>query len=215
MGTIVTIMSTNVFSDNLSITLFGKTRRSVLSLLYAHADESFYVRQIARNAGAGMGSVQRELQSLYSAGIINRTVSGRQVYYKANRECPVFSELKSLIIKTAGVADMLKAALAPLADKMRAAFIYGSIAGGTEKRESDVDIMVVGDVTFAEIVSVLQKAQKAIGREINPSVYPAAEFKAKIAAEHHFLKSVLKTDSIFLIGDKRELERLAQKRLAD
>jgi len=208
-------MSTSVFSDNLSTTLFGKTRRAVLSLLYTHADESFYLRQIARSAGAGLGAVQHELQSLHRVGIITRASSGRQVYYKANTQCPVFTELKALIIKTAGAGSVLKTALAPLADRISVAFIYGSVAAGSEKRESDIDIMVIGKATFAEVVAALQNAQQTLGREINPSVYPAVEFKEKVAADHHFLKTVLTTSIIFLIGDKRELARLAKKRLAD
>ena len=214
-STIVPNMSTFAFSDNLSVTLFGKTRRAVLSLLYTHADESFYLRQIARSAAAGLGSVQRELQSLHSVGIITRTASGRQVYYKANTQCPVFAELKTLIMKTAGAGDVLKTALAPLADRITVAFIYGSVAAGTEKRESDIDIMVVGKLTFAEVVTALQKAQQTLGREINPSVYPEAEFKAKLATDNHFLKSVVNTPILFLVGGKRELARLAKKRLAD
>jgi len=208
-------MSTNAFSDNLSATLFGKTRRAVLSLLYTHADESFYLRQIARSAGAGLGAVQREMQSLHSVGIITRTSSGRQVYYKANTDCPVFAELKALIIKTAGAGDVLKTALAPLADRISVAFIYGSLAAGTETRASDIDVMVVGKATFAEVVAALQTAQQTLGREINPSVYPEAEFKAKLASDNHFLKSVVKTSLLFLMGGKRELARLAKKRLAD
>ncbi|MBN2107901.1 MAG: nucleotidyltransferase domain-containing protein [Deltaproteobacteria bacterium] len=208
-------MNTNIFPDTLSATLFGKTRRAVLSLLYTHADESFYLREITRSAGAGLGAVQRELQSLYRAGIVTRAVSGRQVYYKANTQCPVFSELKALILKTAGAGDVLKTALAPLADRITIAFIYGSVAAGTENRESDIDLMVVGRATFAEIVAVVQKAQQVLGREVNPSVYPEAEFKAKLASDNHFLTSVVKTTLLFLIGGKRELARLAKKRLAD
>jgi predicted nucleotidyltransferase len=208
-------MGTRDFPDNLSNTLFGKTRMAVLSLLYTHADESFYLRQIARSVEAGLGAVQRELQSLYSVGIITRTSSGRQVYYKANTRCPVFAELKALIIKTAGAADVLKTALTPLSDLISVAFIYGSVAAGTEKRGSDIDVMVVGKATFTEVVAALQKAQQTLGREINPSVYPEAEFKAKLAADNHFLKSLMHTQLLFLIGGKRELERLAKKRLAD
>ena len=102
-------------------------------------------------------------------------------------------------------------ALAPLAERVRAAFIYGSIARGTERRVSDVVIMVIGDVSFAETAEALGRAQEAIGREINPSVYPPGEFRTKLAAKHHFLRSVLKGEKIFLIGDERELARLAKQ----
>ena len=200
--------------NNLSAALFGKTRRAVLSLLYGHADEAFYIRHIVRVAGAGHGAVQRELRQLSNAGVIQRTVMGRQVYYQANQKCPVFTELKSLIIKTAGIGDILKDALAPLVDRINVAFIYGSMAQGKESKGSDVDIMVVGNVTFGDIVGRFGPAQEMLGREINPTVYPLAEFQSKVAAGHHFLKEVLAKDKVYLIGDEHELERVAGEWLA-
>ena len=212
-GTIVPIMGA-VPDNNLSAALFGKTRRVVLSLLYGHADEAFYIRYIVRVAGAGHGAVQRELRQLSNAGVIQRTVRGRQVYYQANQKCPVFTELKSLIIKTAGIGDILKDALAPLVDRINVAFIYGSMAQGKESKGSDVDIMVVGNVTFGDIVGRFGPAQEMLGREINPTVYPLAEFQSKVAAGHHFLKEVLAKDKVYLIGDEHELERVAGEWLA-
>lgn len=208
-------MSTTPESDTLAASLFGKTRRAVLSLLYSHADEAFYLRQLARVTEVGLGAVQREVKRLSDSGIIRRTVRGRQVYYQANPDCPIFAELKSLMVKTAGVGDVLRTALAPLADRINVAFIHGSYTRGEERRGSDVDIMVVGDVTFAEVVSALGPAQETLGREINPTVYPPAEFRSKLAARHHFLKTVLRGAKVSLIGDERELARLAKKRLAD
>jgi len=207
-------MSTTPETDYLSKTLFSKTRRAVLSLLYSHVDDAYYVRQIVRAAGVGLGAVQRELKQLSDAGIIHRMVRGHQVYYQANPQCPVFAELKNLVVKTVGVGAVLQAALTPLGDRIDVAFIYGSIARSEEHRDSDVDVLVVGKVTFAEIVSSLSEAQKAIGREINPTVYPPAEFRSKLAAGHHFLNAVLKGPVFFLIGGKRELARLAKKPLA-
>jgi predicted nucleotidyltransferase len=213
-GTIVPKMSTLPDTDNLSKTLFSKTRRAVLSLLYSHVDDAFYLRQIARAAEVGLGAVQRELKQLSDAGIIQRIVRGRQVYYQANPRCPVFAELKKLVVKTVGVGAALQAALAPLADRIDLAVIYGSIARSEEHRDSDVDVLVVGKVTFAEIVSSFSEAQKTIGREINPTVYPPSEFRSKLAAGHHFLNTVLRGPMLFLIGDKRELARLAKKPVA-
>jgi len=213
-GTIVPIMSTLSESDNLSRTLFSKTRRAVFSLLYGHVDDAFYLREIVRAAGVGLGGVQRELKQLSDAGIIQRIVRGHQVYYQANPRCPVFAELKSLVVKTVGVGAALQAALAPLGGRIHVAFIYGSMARSEEHRESDVDLLVVGKATFTEIVSALSEAQKTIGREINPTVYPPAEFRSKVAAGHHFLSTVLRGPMFFLIGDKRELARLAKKPLA-
>jgi len=213
-GTIVPEMSTAPYKEDISQTLFGKTRRAVLSLLYSHVDEAFYLRQIVRVAGVGLGAVQRELKLLSDAEIIQRIVRGRQVYYQANPQCPVFEELKALVIKTVGIAAIVQAALAPLADRIRIAGIYGSIARSEEHRGSDVDLLVVGKVTFAEIVSALDQAQKTINREINPTVYPVDEFQSKLSAGHHFLSTIVEKPIFFLFGDKRELARLAKKRLA-
>lgn len=208
--TIVSNMSTMFKTDSLSATLFGKTRRAVLALLYSHIDESFYVRQIARTAGVGLGAVQRELKKLFEAGIIRRTVHGRQVYYQANQQCPVYTELKSLVVKTVGVGDVLRAALVPLSDRINVAFVFGSMVGGGERSSSDADVMVVGNVTFAEVVSVLSRAQETVRREINPIVYPPEEFRFKLAADHHFLKKVLEGSKFFLIGDEHELAKLVE-----
>ena len=213
-GTIVPEMSTAPYKEDISQTLFGKTRRAVLSLLYSHVDEAFYLRQIVRVAGVGLGAVQRELKLLSDAEIIQRIVRGRQVYYQANPQCPVFGELKALVIKTVGIAAIVQVALAPLADRIRIAGIYGSIARSEEHRGSDVDLLVVGKVTFAEIVSALDQAQKTINREINPTVYPVDEFQSKLSAGHHFLSTIVEKPMFFLFGDKRELARLAKKRLA-
>ena len=190
--------------------LFGKTRQALLALLYTRADEAHLQEQLIQFAALGRGSVQRELEFLTRAGIVRRSLRGRQVYFQANPDCPIYSELRSLIVKTSGVADVLRVALGPLAERINAAFIYGSVARGDEKRSSDVDVMVIGEVSFAETTGALGSTQEALGREVNPSVYPAAEFRRKLLARHHFLTSLLKSEKIFLIGDQRELARLAK-----
>jgi len=202
-------------SSPVSGALFGRTRRAVLGWLYVHPDESFYLRELARHTGAGLGAVQREVKRLAGAGVIRRTVRGREVYYQANGQCPVFAELKNLMAKTSGIAEVLRAALAPLEPRIRVAFIYGSFARGAGRQGSDVDLMVVGRVSFAETVRTLGRAQAFLGREVNPSVYPPREWRAKLAAGHHFLTALLQEKKVFLMGDQRELERLAEKGLAE
>ena len=189
--------------------LFDKTRRNLLALLFTHADQAYYLRELARQTGSGMGAVQREVRKLSEAGILRREVRGRQVYYQANPDCPVFAELKGLVVKTLGVADVLRAALRPLSGRVRVALVYGSFARGREKSGSDVDLMVVGEAGFAEVVAALSPAQEALGREINPSVYPVAEFRAKVAAGHYFLKRVLQGPRVWVVGSESELARLA------
>lgn len=202
-------MKTGTGNESLSSILFTKTRRAVLSLLYGHADESFYLRQIVRITGAGLGPVQRELKVLADAGIVHRSVQGHQVYFQANRDSPIFTELKSLIAKTTGLVETLQSALAPIADRIIVALVYGSIAKGEENQRSDVDLLIVGDVAFAEVVKSLRSAQETLGREINPTVYPADEFRSKIAGGHYFIRDILDGPKLFVAGDENELKRLA------
>jgi predicted nucleotidyltransferase len=211
MGILLPMVGSHTVSSGGSPSLFSKTRQALLELLYARADEEHLQESLIQLAGLGRGTVQRELEFLARAGVVRRTVRGRQVYFQANSESPIYAELRGLVVKTGGVADALRAALAPLAERIRVAFIYGSVAKGQERRASDVDVMVIGEVSFAETSEALGGAQKSIGREVNPSVYAPADFRAKLAAKHHFLRSVLKSEKIFLIGDDRELARLAKK----
>jgi predicted nucleotidyltransferase len=192
----------------LSNVLFGQSRRSILALLYGHADQEFYLRDLARKAGTALGATQRELKQLADVGIVRRFERGHQVFYQANRDNPIFAELRSILTKTAGMHDVLKEALVPLADHIRLAFVYGSVARQEERASSDVDVMVVGDAGFKEVVSVLSETENRLGREINPTVFSAEEFRAKRKAKNHFLSTVLRQKKLFLMGDERELARL-------
>jgi predicted nucleotidyltransferase len=202
-------------SDPIGTALFGATRQAVLRLVLGHTDQRFYQRQIIRSIRLGSGTVQRELERLVGAGILTRTLEGRQTYFQANRDCPVFHELHGLIRKTFGVAQVLQGGLTALAAKVQLAFIYGSIATGAETTGSDVDVMVVGErVSMDDVVSALAGAQRDLGREVNPSVYRTEEFCRRLAQGQHFLSSVVSGPKIFLIGDENELARLAQIRMA-
>jgi uncharacterized protein len=142
LGTIAPMLGTTESADKLASVLFGKAQQAVLGLLFGRPGESFYVREIVRATRVGQGAVQRELQRLAEAGIIDRVVRGRQVFYQANRRCPIFAELQGLVVKTAGVADVLRAALAPLVDRIVVAFVFGSFASGEPRKTSDVDVLV-------------------------------------------------------------------------
>jgi predicted nucleotidyltransferase len=200
--------------DHPATVLFGKTRRAVLALLYGHPSETYYLREIARISGTGLGAAQREMAQLTAAGIIVRRVSGRQVYFQANPKSSIFADLRNIVVKTFGVADLLRSALDGLADRVRVAFVYGSVARGQENESSDVDVMVIGAATFSEIVSALAPCQEKLGREINPTVYPVQEFRSRLSQKHPFLREVLRQNKLFLIGNQRELSRLAKERLA-
>jgi len=158
--------------------------------------------------------IRLSIAGLEKMGIKVCQKEGRQKYYQANAECAIFKELRGLALKTTGVADVLRGVLAPLAKRIRVAFIYGSLALGEECAASDVDILVIGNVKFADVVSVLGPVQDTLGREVNPAVYPPNEFRSKLAEGHHFLKTVMNGNRVFLIGDERELARLAGKSVA-
>jgi len=186
----------------------------VLSLLYGRPEQRFYLRQIVRETGASLGAAQRELETLLRGGIIERTTEGRQVYFAANAASPIFNELRSIVLKTAGVVDVIRECLRPLAGRVRAAFVFGSVARGTLRTGSDVDLMVVGDASFSEVATAIAPAQERIGRDVNATLYTPAEFRTKAESGHHFLSTVLKQPRLFAIGGPDELERLAEERMA-
>lgn len=200
--------------DLLCSGLFGKTRQVVLALLYGRPDSSFYTKQVLDAVKIGRGTVQRELKNLTDTGIIIREVQGRQVYYRANAQCPIFNELKSIVRKTFGVADVLRQSLAPKADKVRVAFIFGSVARSADDRRSDIDLLVVGNITFGEVVDLISTAEGTLNRELNPVVYTLSEFNKRLSENHYFISDILSGEKIFIVGDENELQALVGKRLA-
>lgn len=192
--------------------LFGRSMRAILGLLFVQPERWFYLREIARAAGTSPSSLQRELAGLAESGLVEREARGNQVHFRANRGSPVFGEIHGLARKTFGVADVLREALAPLRRDIRAAFIYGSLARGEARPESDVDVMVVGTASFADVVERLQPAEPALGRSVNPTVYPPVEFSRKASAGEGFVSEVLAQPKIFLVGEETELRDLAEGR---
>lgn len=195
--------------------LFGRARRLLLGWLLGRPDEEFFLRQLVRQTGLSPGSVQRELNDLVGAGLVSRREDGRQVYFRADRSSPVFPELQSLFVKTAGLGDVLRQALAPLADRIAVAFVYGSAARGELRNDSDIDLFVVGDVTFGEVVDVLGEPQRALRRDINPTVHSPAEFYDRVVNRQHFVTSVLKTKLIFVMGGPDDLEAVGTGQQVD
>jgi len=191
--------------------LFGRTRSALLAALFGNTDQSFYLRQLAREVGSGHGALQRELKRLEELGLVVRRAQGNQVLYQANPQSPIFPEMRSLVTKTIGINATIRSALARLEPNIRISFVYGSMARQQERADSDVDLMVVGNVTFSEVVSALRPSQKAVGREINPTVFSIPEFRSKLSAGNHFLHGVMKDKKIFVIGTPRELAKLAAK----
>lgn len=188
--------------------LFPKARRDLLAVFLLHPGQTFHLRDLARRLKTGHGVVQRELAQLVRARILASKREGQRVLYQANADSYIFPELQRLIEKTLGPTGQIHEALAPLASKIQAAFIYGSIAARTAKESSDVDLVVIGDSTFEDVTEVLSSVQSTLQREINPTIYPVKEFQSKVARGNVFLKTVLQGPKDFVIGDPHVLESL-------
>jgi len=195
-------------ADRLATVLFGKSMRAILARLYGRPDRRFYVRELARAAATPPSSLQRDLAALAAAGVIERHEDGRQVYYQANASCPIFGELKGIVTKTFGVADFLRDMLRPHAKHIRAAFVYGSVAKGTEAPGSDVDLLVIGDLPPSRLAIDLGKIDMALGRRVSLASYSVEEFVELSAQENNFITRVLHGPVIWLIGDKETVDAL-------
>ena len=199
---------------DIGASLFGKGRRKVLGVLFSRPEQPMYLREIIGAVGSGQGQVQRELEQLHRAGLVLREKRANLVYYRPNPDAPIYDELKAIAFKTFGVADVLRELLKPLAKRIAVAFIYGSVARQEDTARSDVDVMVVGDVKFSDVVLALSRAQVRLRREINPSVYSKAELRAKLKEKGGFLDRVVAGTKLFLIGNDDDLGQLVKNRKA-
>lgn len=190
----------------LSAILFTEYRRRVLGLLLLHPDERYYLREIARMTGTAPGTLTRELAKLVEAGVLTVEKIGNQAHYSANRTCPIFSELASILRKTSGLADVLTAGLMPLASRIEAAFVYGSMASDKAGAGSDIDLMVIGEAEFAEVVQHLHPLQEVLGREINPKLYSREAWRKLIAGQSAFVRDVLAKPKLFVMGHEKNLK---------
>ena len=187
-------------SKNLAGVLFGAYRRKLLGLLLLNSQQGFYVREIERLTGVPAGSLHRELKLLTEAGLLQRTVNGSQVHYQADRSCPIIDELTGIFRKTAGLADIVRDVLKPLQGNLEFALIFGSVARAKENSSSDVDVLVVGDVTFVEVVEALSGAEKRLIREVNPVVMTGDSFRSKRKKKDRFITRILAEPKIMLMG---------------
>lgn len=183
---------------------------AVLNLFLAHPDEEFYQSRIVEMTQCALVQVQRALKRIEEAGIITKIKSGNRIYYKANRLHPAFEDIKKALFKTVLFGELLKEALRPLKDKVQFSFIYGSLARGEESLNSDIDLMVIGNLGIREVASVLGSIGQEIGREINPTVYPLKEFRKKIKDKNSFIKEIIHQPKIWLIGDESEFAKMDQ-----
>jgi uncharacterized protein len=205
LGTVVPVLGTTSAALDPATVLFGSTRRRVLGWLLGHPDEAFYLRELVRQVGGAVGAVQRELELLTASGLVRREVRGKQVYFQANQKAAIFPELQGLFAKTVGLVDILRESLMPLADRVRAAFVFGSAARGELHASSDVDLLVIGDVSFGDVITAIQRAEKRLGRDVNPTVFSEDEFRTKVQAKHHFVTTVLGQPKMFVLGEDDDL----------
>lgn len=196
-------------SPPLLSSLFNPTTRDVLGATILRPTKEWYLSDLAFHLGVRPSTLQRTLLKLTRAGVLLRRKDGNRVYYRADPSCPVFAELAAIMTKTSGIAEPLRDALNPYARRIILAFVHGSVAESRERSESDVDLIVVGDVAGSELAIALHPLQEKLGREINTTRYTRREFTDKVAGGHYFLSSVLKKPKIFLIGSEDELERIA------
>lgn len=185
--------------------LFTTTQQRVLGLLYTQPEKSFYTKEIIRLTGMGVATIKRELDRMLAAGIISMTKIGNQHHYQANPDCPIYLELLGIVKKTFGVSGVISLALSPFAKRIDWAFIFGSVASGKETSTSDIDLMIIGDVGFTEVVSDLYSIQETLGREINPKIYSKEEWIRMKKNKDAFIKEVLAKPRMVVTGDADEL----------
>lgn len=186
--------------------LFPGLQQRVLGLLFGQPDRSFYGNELLRLTGTGRGALQRELEKLVAADLVTVTSIGNQKHYQANAASPIFAELRGIVLKSIGLADVLRTALKDVADRIRIAFVFGSVAKGTDTAASDIDLMVVADeLSYTDLFEGLATAEQMLGRKVNPTLYTPAALAEKIRAENNFVLRVLSQPKIFLIGGEHEL----------
>jgi predicted nucleotidyltransferase len=186
--------------------LFSKVQQRVLAVLFGNHARSFYANELIALAGSGSGAVQRELAQLEAAELVTVKRIGNQKHYQANSAAPVFEELRGLVLKTSGLVDVIRTALAPLAAQIDSAFVFGSVAKNTDTAKSDIDLMVISEkLAYAELFAALEPATLRLGRTVNPTVYTQKEIQKRLREGNAFVKRVLGQPKLWIIEDRRGL----------
>jgi predicted nucleotidyltransferase len=187
--------------------LFSNVQGRVLALIFGHPDRSFYTSEIVRNVRSGTGAVERELSRLQHSGLVSVERIGNQKHYRANRQSPIFEELRSLILKTVGLTEPLRVSLEPYSEKVKVAFVYGSVAKGTDTARSDIDLMVIGeDLAYPDLYAGLQKAESALHRQVNPTFLSLEDWRRKVAQKNPFITKINAQRKIFIFGSEDDLQ---------
>lgn len=187
--------------------LFTKTQQSILGLLYANSNKRYYTNEILRITSMGTGTITRELQKMVAAELLTSTKDGNQNYYQANKDNPIFNELVGIVRKTFGMAEVIQQACMPMQEDIEYAFIYGSIAKGEDTANSDIDLLIISELTFAEVMNNLAQAEQTLARKINPSIYTKKQIKTKIKQKNSFVTRILDQPKLWVLGTEDELRK--------
>jgi predicted nucleotidyltransferase len=199
----------SIKKNNLSDALFTRAKQSLLGLLYGQPDKDFYTNEIIRLTNIGTGAIQRELKKLADAELITVKEIGNQKRYQANKTQPFFAELRSIVLKSFGLAYTLEDALKPMSKRIMLAFVYGSVAKQTDTASSDIDLILIGnDLIYADVFKLFEKAELKLGRKINPTIYSPAEWNKKRKSKNNFILKIIEQPKIFLLGSENELKEL-------
>jgi predicted nucleotidyltransferase len=194
-------------TSNLADALFPKVRQRVLAVLFGQPDRSFYANEVIALAQSGTGAVQRELADMAQVGLLTVTKVGNQKHFQANTQSPVYTELRGLVLKTVGLADVLRSALTPLVNRIDTAFVYGSIANQQDTAQSDVDVMLISPtLSYADVFGALESASQQLKRNINPTLYTPDEFAQRLDQDQAFITRVMQQPKIWLIGQLEQTD---------
>jgi len=186
----------------------SQARVAILGLFLTNPSDRFYMREAATRSGQPIRAVQRELARLEAARILSHTIEGNRKYYRVNKNCPIFPELKAIFLKTFALGDALRQYLSQVEKNIIIAFIYGSYAKSKETATSDIDLFVVGDISATELSKALSSAKEALGREVNAVTMPSQELRGKVREQNHFVLTILSEPKIFLIGNDDDLRAI-------
>ena len=191
----------------------SRVRAEIFRVLFGLRSGPLHLREIQRQTGFAIGTVRQDLGKLVKLGLVTRRQDGNRVYYPANERHPLYPEIRQLVLKTSGLADVLASAIS--AEGIRCAFVFGSVAAGTANPESDIDLMVIGGIGLRNVCALLAGVGDRLGREINPHVLSLEEFHKRVRDEDHFLTSILALPRILLVGSEHDLEAMGSERLVE
>jgi predicted nucleotidyltransferase len=205
-------MGTMPHPVNLSDALFSKVKQRVLALIFTHPERSFYTSEIVRNVHSGVGAVERELSKLERSGLVSVQWIGNQKHYRANQAAPIFGELRGLIEKTVGLAEAIKKSFKPYADAIKSAFVYGSVAKGTDTAHSDIDLMVIGDdLNYSDLYTAAQNVESKLRRKVHPLFLSPEDWRRKVSDKGSVFSKISSSPKIFIIGSEKDLQLWASK----